>query len=230
MTSVLHTNLETQVWIDLFRVRVASDVARNFAIQALRSFGLRMSSPQRLAPCVQWSSVLDEKLLSWPAKRQPVSVTAIELPPREDKHPFQYSTAEIYDLAPRLLPRGQEWKWCEGACRLRGNASLSIRDISSPASDAGGRIICKYCNRSGFELSSSQATRMEASRMLSFAIKCHILTTSNEQESEEKEKPELVCHICINRNRYDGGAGPLSLEGLFTHLEVKHGGLTCIGM
>ena len=274
VTPVLEAAVDTRIPLNLLRVRVASDVARNFALNILKDLRTRASSLSYTRPWKSW----DEKWLDKLADTDNIIVAPIEAPSQEEKDaclsapaqdllqeekdshsyaheqvpslkerdsyvlaPVQfspqettssglYTPAEIYDLAPRLLPRGQEWRWCEGACRLRGNASLLISDVSSPLSHVEGRIICKYCNRSGFEMPRDKAVGAEASRMLNFAIRCHVLIDGDEQCLEEIEGSKLVCHICINRNRYDGGAGPFSLEGLRRHVDKKHGGLKCIGV
>ena len=256
--SVLQAALDTRMPIDLLRVRVSSDVARNCAVQALDDLRTRILSTHD-SSVRQLSKASWKKWREWSVEEEPtrieMNVPSVEVPgehlkekagessqeepskpmqeentelleeekrelsEEEKRYHFLNTPAEIYDLAPRLLPRAQKWRWCEGACRLRGNASLSVSDISSTSSDTKCQTVCKYCNHSGFDIPLDKVVIIEPNRMLKFAMKCHVFTM---RDPREKEEFGFMCHICILRNPYDGAAGPWSLEGLRWHVDARH--------
>ena len=133
--------------------------------------------------------------------------------------------SEVYKLTIEYLPRGHPWRWCEGACRLRGNVSLSPRDVCKDWVGGSYQATCRYCATSCFgdeeEDKSIISSAKGMKRAMKFFIESHVITG--------KGKLAWVCHICFNRNRYDGGAGPMCMQSMWIHWLTRHEPSNCCG-
>ena len=128
---------------------------------------------------------------------------------------------EVYDLQAKVLPRGGlPWRWCEGACRLRGNAGLTTRDVSQDWVEGGEWITCKYCSEVCFGKRPISGTQPETldfrmRKAMKYFFECHALLLPSNRRV-------FVCHICFLRNRYDTQAGPMNQEQLWNHWYGLH--------
>ena len=126
----------------------------------------------------------------------------------------------VYDVALKKSPHSVFWQWCEGACRLRGNASLTPRDISKDWVDGSFQVSCNYCNQECFGVDwnvSSKADdpiiKARMKKALKFFAECHITVHNG---------PAYVCHVCYSSNRNDAEAGPHDWADMWNHWTVHH--------
>ena len=119
-------------------------------------------------------------------------------------------SSDVYDLDWHILPRGQPWRWCEGACRLRSNASLASRDVLQEWKEGSNRVTCKYCGVTGLDQGDGDAvTGRQRRQAMKYLVESHVLTPSG--------LLAWVCHICYHRDRWSGQAGPMKLEDMWAH-------------
>ena len=131
-----------------------------------------------------------------------------------------YPSSDIYNLSLNYLPRGPHlaWRWCEGACRLRANASLTPRDVSKNWVEGSSCVSCRHCSAmcfgNGENDQGSVVSSREMRQAMKYFIESHVITLQG--------KLAWVCHICFNRNRWNGDAGPMSLEAMWIHFLTRH--------
>lgn len=126
--------------------------------------------------------------------------------------------SDIYDLEFKYVPRGGAWRWCEGACRLRANVSLTPRDISKDWTECASSVSCQYCSEVCFgdkqDQNKNTCDRSQR-RALKYFMESHVIVAYD-------SRPAWVCHICFNRNRWNGGAGPMLVDEMWMHWYTWH--------
>ena len=132
--------------------------------------------------------------------------------------------AEMFDLSVKVLPTGQPWRWCEGACRARClSHTLAALSPTAKSTCVEGPA-CGHCkaltmNDLGTFPWANIQNPWEKARMLDYVAKCHAISRPRQDGPEEAV---WVCHVCVNQNPYDGSAGPSELSDLCNHYRKEH--------
>ena len=132
--------------------------------------------------------------------------------------------SDTYNVRWNLHQRDGPWRWCEGACRLRGNVSLTPRDISKDWKEGSGELNCRYCNAvckgeqaqiasMGEGMVHQPDTRKKDQAMRYFAESHAIMADG---------ALVWVCHLCFNRSRCREQAGPWQLDEMWAHWRAHH--------
>ena len=133
------------------------------------------------------------------------------------------SLAKAFDLSPKILPSGQPWRWCEGACRARALSDSLIPKFASLQRADPGEAICSHCEvLTAEELKSAwspSAESWEKLRVFQSLLKCHALLPIF---GTDRCDATWVCFYCVNRNPYNGQAGPMRLDEICRHLQIVH--------